>query len=73
MPALCAPHSQQSEMEFMIQYYYLVRAMVRGENGRSALLKAQGAEIAVADMSDAERIANALKDVQGAYYRSTPT
>jgi NAD(P)H dehydrogenase (quinone) len=47
---------------------YLVRALVRREDGRSARLKAQGAEIAVADMSDAERVADALKDVQRAYY-----
>ena len=47
---------------------YPVRAMVRREDDRSALLKAQGAEIAVADMSDVERIADALRDVQGAYY-----
>src|SRR3984885_625723 len=47
---------------------YPVRAMVRRDDDRSALLKAQGAEIAVADMSDVERIADALRDVQGAYY-----
>jgi len=47
---------------------YAVRAMVRREDDRSALLKAQGAEIAVADMSDIERILDALRDVQGAYY-----
>ena len=47
---------------------YPVRAMVRREDGRSAHLKAHGAEIAVADMSDAERVADALKDVQRAYY-----
>jgi len=47
---------------------YPVRAMVRREDGRSARLKAKGAEIAVADMSDVERIAEALIDVQGAYY-----
>ena len=47
---------------------YPVRAMVRREDDRSAQLKAQGAEIAVADMSDVERIADALRDVQGAYY-----
>jgi len=45
-----------------------VRAIVRREDGRSARLKAQGAEVAVADMSDIERIADALRDVQGAYY-----
>ena len=47
---------------------YPVRAMVRREDGRSARLKAQGAEIAVADMSDVERVADALKDVQRAYF-----
>jgi NAD(P)H dehydrogenase (quinone) len=47
---------------------YLVRALVHREDGRSARLKAQGAEIAVADMSDVERVADALKDVQRAYY-----
>jgi len=47
---------------------YPVRALVRREDDRSALLRAQGAEIAVADMSDVERIADALRDVQGAYY-----
>jgi|SRR5579859_1061328 len=45
-----------------------VRAMVRREDDRSARMKAQGAEIAVADMSDVERVADALRDVQGAYY-----
>ena len=47
---------------------YPVRAMVHGEDGRSARLAAQGAEIAVTDMCDVERVADALKDVQRAYY-----
>jgi NAD(P)H dehydrogenase (quinone) len=47
---------------------YRVRALVHREDGRSERLKARGAEIAVADMSDVERIADALKDVQRAYY-----
>src|SRR5260370_7878472 len=47
---------------------YRVRALVHREAGRSARLEAQGGEIAVADMSDVERVANALKDVQRAYY-----
>src|ERR1700680_346978 len=47
---------------------YPVRAMVHREDARSARLKAQGAEIAVADMSDVERVADALTDVQHAYY-----
>jgi NAD(P)-dependent dehydrogenase (short-subunit alcohol dehydrogenase family) len=47
---------------------YPVRALVHREDGRSARLKAQGSEIAVADMSDVERVADALKHVQRAYY-----
>src|ERR1051325_10293950 len=47
---------------------YPVRAMVHREDGRSARLRAQGAEIAVAEMSDVERVADALRDVQRAYY-----
>jgi NAD(P)H dehydrogenase (quinone) len=47
---------------------YPVRAMVHGEDGRSARLTAQGAEIAITDLCDAERVADALKDVQRAYY-----
>src|SRR5438270_12700481 len=47
---------------------YPVRAMVHREDGRSARLKAQGVEIAIADMSDVERVAQALKGVQRAYY-----
>jgi uncharacterized protein YbjT (DUF2867 family) len=52
----------------LLEAGYPVRAMVRGEDGRSARLKAQGAEIAVADMSDVERVADALQDVQRAYF-----
>ena len=47
---------------------YPVRALVRIRDARSAKLQAAGAEIAVADMRDAERVADALKDVQRAYY-----
>ena len=47
---------------------YPVRAMVDQEDGRSARLKAQGAEVVVADMSDVERVVDALDDVQRAYY-----
>src|SRR5260370_20028111 len=42
--------------------------MAHREDGRSERLKALGAEIAVACMSDGERVADALKDVQRAYY-----
>ena len=51
---------------------YPVRAMVHQEDRRSARLKALGAETAVADMSDVERIADALVDVQSAYFVPTP-
>jgi NAD(P)H dehydrogenase (quinone) len=47
---------------------YPVRAMVHREDGRSARLKSQGAEIVVAEMSDVERVVDALDDVQRAYY-----
>jgi NAD(P)H dehydrogenase (quinone) len=47
---------------------YPVRALVHREDIRSARLQSQGAEIAVADLSDSERVAAALKDVQRAYF-----
>jgi NAD(P)H dehydrogenase (quinone) len=47
---------------------YPVRALVHREDDRSARLKAQGTEIAVADLSDVERVADALRDVQRAYF-----
>jgi uncharacterized protein YbjT (DUF2867 family) len=47
---------------------FRVRALVHREDSRSASLRAQGAEIAVADLSDVERIVDALKDVQSAYF-----
>jgi len=52
----------------LLQAGYPVRALVRRQDDRSARLQAQGAEIAVADMSDVERVADALEDVQRAYY-----
>jgi NAD(P)H dehydrogenase (quinone) len=47
---------------------YPVRAMVHRKDARSARLQVLGAEIAVADMSDTDRVADALKDVQRAYF-----
>jgi NAD(P)H dehydrogenase (quinone) len=47
---------------------YPVRAIVHREDARSARLQQYGAEIAVADLSDFERVADALKDVQRAYF-----
>jgi NAD(P)H dehydrogenase (quinone) len=52
----------------LLQAGYRVRAMVHRQDARSAHLRAQGAEIAVGDMSDVEQVAEALKDVQRAYY-----
>ena len=47
---------------------YPVRALVHREDGRSQRLRARGAEVAVADVGDVERVTEALKDVQRAYY-----
>lgn len=47
---------------------YPVRALVHQQDGRSARLKAQGVEVAAVDLSDVERVAEALKDVQRAYF-----
>ena len=43
----------------LLQAGYPVRALVHREDGRSERLRAQGAEIAVADMCDVERLADA--------------
>ena len=47
---------------------YPVRALVHREDGRSARLKTQGAEVRVSDLSDVERIVEAVRDVQRAYF-----
>jgi uncharacterized protein YbjT (DUF2867 family) len=47
---------------------YPVRALVHRSDERSARLAARGAEIAIADLTDAERIAAALSGVRRAYY-----
>ena len=52
----------------LLQAGYPVRALVHQQDGRSVRLQALGAEIAVADMSDVDHVADALKDVQRAYY-----
>ena len=46
----------------LLQAGYRVRAMGHRHDARSAQLRAQGAEIAVGDMSDVERVAEALKE-----------
>lgn len=52
----------------LLKVGYPVRALVHREDDRSARLRALGAEIAVADIRDIERAADALKDVQRAYF-----
>jgi NAD(P)H dehydrogenase (quinone) len=47
---------------------YPVRALVHREDARGARLRAEGAEIVVADLSDVERVSDSLKDVQRAYF-----
>jgi NAD(P)H dehydrogenase (quinone) len=47
---------------------YPVRAMVRREDARSAALRAKGADIAVADVTDIERVSAAMRGVQRAYW-----
>ncbi|HEY4131588.1 MAG TPA: NmrA family NAD(P)-binding protein, partial [Gemmatimonadaceae bacterium] len=47
---------------------YPVRALVHREDARSVRLRAHGAEVVVADLSDVERVAAALHGVQRAYY-----
>lgn len=52
----------------MLDAGYPVRALVHREDERSARLAARGAEIAVGDLTDVERIAGALRGVRRAYY-----
>jgi uncharacterized protein YbjT (DUF2867 family) len=47
---------------------YPVRALVRRLDARSAALRARGVEIAVADITDAERVMGAMRGVQRAYW-----
>jgi uncharacterized protein YbjT (DUF2867 family) len=47
---------------------YPVRALVRRDDARAAALRARGVEITVADISDAERVADAMRGVQRAYW-----
>jgi uncharacterized protein YbjT (DUF2867 family) len=52
----------------LLKALHPVRALVHHEDSRASRLRAQGAEVVVADLSDVERIAQALRDVQGAYF-----
>ena len=52
----------------MLAAGYPVRALVRRSDARSQTLKAQGAEIIVADMGDTEAMFDALKGTRRAYF-----
>jgi uncharacterized protein YbjT (DUF2867 family) len=52
----------------LLQAGYRVRPMVHRQGARAAQLRAQGAEIAVGEVSDAQCVAGALKDVQRACF-----
>ena len=45
-----------------------MRAMVRREDARAAALRAKGVDIAVADVTDMERVSVAMRGVQRAYW-----
>jgi NAD(P)H dehydrogenase (quinone) len=47
---------------------YPVRALVHREDARASALRARGVDIAVADITDAERVAAAMRGVQRAYW-----
>jgi len=47
---------------------YPVRAMVRCEDARTAALRAKGVDIAVAEITDMERVSAAMRGVQRAYW-----
>jgi uncharacterized protein YbjT (DUF2867 family) len=47
---------------------YPVRAMVRREDARAAALRAKGVDIAVAEITDMERVFAAMRGVQRAYW-----
>jgi uncharacterized protein YbjT (DUF2867 family) len=47
---------------------YPVRAMVRREDARAAALRAKGVDIAVAEITDIERVSAAMRGVQRAYW-----
>src|SRR5262249_3768484 len=47
---------------------YPVRALVRREDVRAAALRAKGVDIAVAEMTDMERVSTAMRGVQRAYW-----
>jgi NAD(P)H dehydrogenase (quinone) len=47
---------------------YPVRAMVRRDDARAAKLRAQGVEVAIAEITDVERVAAAMRGVQRAYW-----
>ena len=47
---------------------YPVRALVRHQDERSAVLRARGVEMAFGNMTDVERVVAAMQGVQRAYW-----
>jgi uncharacterized protein YbjT (DUF2867 family) len=47
---------------------YPVRAMVRRDDARAGALRARGVDVAVADITDAERVTAAMRGIQRAYW-----
>ena len=52
----------------LLQLGWPVRALVRAPDARSERLRAQGAEIAVADLVDPEQLLEAMRGTARAYY-----
>src|SRR6185369_13755445 len=55
-------------VSLLLKAGYPVRALVHRVDARSAALQARGAEIAIADMGDPERVGAAMRGVQRAFW-----
>ena len=52
----------------LLEAGYPVRAMVRREDARATALRARGVDVAVAEITDVERVSAAMRGVQRAYW-----
>jgi len=52
----------------LLEAGYPVRAMIRRDDARAAQLRAQGVEVAIAEITDIERVSAATRGVQRAYW-----
>ena len=57
----------------LLEKGYRVRAFMRAEDGRSAVLREAGAEIFIGDLYDMADMRRAMKDCQRAYYCAAPS